>query len=291
VGQHRQELVLVPIRILQRDFILLAWRIVERDADEPDGFARVVVNEVAIRRQSESLSVVGADNAMFLGEERMLALGLFDRSPDSFTILGMNAVVPHLHGCLPARRRRQTEHAEATLGPDRVSGARIDVPSSSIEAGRRCELLETEMRRRKQKIPTRPDPKAAFQKREERISELDGVELMQRYFKSKRILEEEVERTGIWKQTKIEYDLLRAEIDRRSINLPPTGYDDPAFPFTKQTSIRLRELLDRTQYEMTKCDPESVTYPEAARDIGFIGAELRRREKERSSAKDSRASG
>jgi hypothetical protein len=156
-------------------------------------------------------------------------------------------------------------------------------PGDSIhaEAIRRMDLIEPIMTARGQKVPPRPaDPDRGPEKRAERIQNLDGVELMQRYFTAKRILEEESEHTGVFRKTKIEYDLLRAECVRRNINLPPTGYDDPAFVFTRHTTHRLRELLDMSQYELTKYEPDSVTYQEAERDIGLIEAELERRSQE-----------
>src|SRR5262249_42866241 len=72
----------------------------------------------------------------------------------------------------------------------------------------------------------------------------------------KAVLEAEDERTAVWRQTKIEYDLLRDEICRRDIHVPPTGYDDPAREFRKHTTARLNELLDMAQYEVSRF-PES----------------------------------
>jgi hypothetical protein len=148
------------------------------------------------------------------------------------------------------------------------------------EAMRRMDLIEPIMKARGQKVPPRPTsadrPVAA---REERIRDLAGDELMRRYFTAKRVLEEESEHTGVFRQTKIEYDLLKAECQRRHFNLPPTGFDDPAFAFTRHTTHRLHELLDMNQYDLTKFDPSSVTYQEAVRDIGFIEAELARRKR------------
>lgn len=100
---------------------------------------------------------------------------------------------------------------------------------------------------------------------------------MQRYFTAQRVLESESEQTGVYRQTKIEYDLLRAECERRKFNLPPSRLDDPSAQFAHATTHRLRELLDMTQYELTKYGPDTVTHQEAAREIGFIEAELRRR--------------
>lgn len=146
------------------------------------------------------------------------------------------------------------------------------------EAAARMELVETEMRKRGQKIPERPTPaENDVTPREQRVRDLEGTELMRRYFKAKQILEEESEHTGVWQQTKIEYDLLRGECERRDIALPPTGFDDPARLFRQATTHRLNELLDMNQYEVAKYGPETVTHQEAARDAALIEAELRRR--------------
>lgn len=117
------------------------------------------------------------------------------------------------------------------------------------------------------------------------VRNLEGVELMKQYFAAKQILEENAEESEAFCQAKPEYDRLKSECRRRDINLPPTGYDDPAFPFKKHTTHRLKELLDMSQYELTRYPPDSVTYEEAVRDIGFIETELRRRsQKTQSSA-------
>ena len=100
---------------------------------------------------------------------------------------------------------------------------------------------------------------------------------MNRYFKAKQKLEEENDRNDVWQQTKIEYDLLRAESERRNITLPPTGFDDSARMFRQAPTHRLNELLDMNQYEVAKYGPATVTHQEAARDAAFIEAELRRR--------------
>jgi hypothetical protein len=148
------------------------------------------------------------------------------------------------------------------------------------EAVRRMNLIEPIMTGRGQKVPPRPAVSStASSSRDEGIQDLAGTELMQRYFAAKRILEEENELSAIYRRTKTEYDLLRSECHRRKINLPPTGFDDSAFQFTKLTTHRLRELLDMNQSDLTKSEPDSVTFQEALRDIGFIEAELRRRDR------------
>jgi hypothetical protein len=146
------------------------------------------------------------------------------------------------------------------------------------EAIRRIALIEPIMKARGQKVPPRPTvPTPGLEKREERIRNLEGSELMQRYFTSQRVLESESERTGVYRQTKIEYDLLKAECKRRGFNLPPSQLDDSSAQFARATTHRLRELLDTNRYDMEKNPPSSISFKEALRDIGFIEAELRRR--------------
>ena len=148
------------------------------------------------------------------------------------------------------------------------------------EAIRRMDVIEPIMQGRGQKVPPRPataDHSAPSS--EERLGDLAGVDLMQRYFAAKRTLEDDSELSTAYRRAKTEYDLLRAECHRRRINLPPTGFDDPAFQFSKHTTHRLRELLDMNQYDLTKSEPDSVTFQEALRDIGFIEAELQRRDR------------
>jgi hypothetical protein len=58
--------------------------------------------------------------------------------------------------------------------------------------------------------------------------------------------------------------------------MPPPA--NPDRPFADHTEKRLLELLDRNQYEMTRCKPRSVSFCEALRDIGLIVAELQRRD-------------
>jgi hypothetical protein len=146
------------------------------------------------------------------------------------------------------------------------------------EAIRRIDLIEPIMNSRRQKVPPRPTvPTPGLEKREERIRNLEGSELMQRYFTSQRVLESESEHTGVYRQTKIEYDLLKAECKRRGFNLPPTRLDDSPAQFARATTHHLRELLDMNQYELTKYGPDTLTHQEALRDIGFIEDELRQR--------------
>ncbi len=146
------------------------------------------------------------------------------------------------------------------------------------EAVRRMDLIEPIMKSRGQKVPPRPAvPTPGVEKREERIRNLEGSELMQRYFTAQRVLESESEHTGVYRQTRIEHDLLKAECERRGFNLPPSPFEDSPAQFTRATTHRLRELLDINQYDLTKSEPDSVTFQEAVRDIGFIEAELRRR--------------
>lgn len=49
-------------------------------------------------------------------------------------------------------------------------------------------------------------------------------------------------------------------------------------PFGRETDKRLLDLLDRSQYELTRSKPNSVSFRDALRDIGFIVAELQRRD-------------
>jgi hypothetical protein len=58
--------------------------------------------------------------------------------------------------------------------------------------------------------------------------------------------------------------------------MPPPA--NPNRPFADHTDKRLLELLDRNQYEMTRCKPRSVSFREAFREIGLITAELQRRD-------------
>ena len=59
-----------------------------------------------------------------------------------------------------------------------------------------------------------------------------------------------------------------------AVSPPPAN---PARPFAGHPDKRLLDLLDRTQYEMTRCKPGSVSFREALRDIAHIVAELQRR--------------
>ena len=150
------------------------------------------------------------------------------------------------------------------------------------EAVRRMDHIEPTMKVRGQNVPPRPAvPASGLDKREERIRNLEGTELMQRYFKAQRVLESESEHSGVYRQTQSEYELLRAECERRKFNLPSSQFDDSPSQFERATTHRLRELLDMNQYDLTKSAPGSVTHREALRDNGFIEAELRRRREER----------
>jgi hypothetical protein len=79
-------------------------------------------------------------------------------------------------------------------------------------------------------------------------------------------------------------DAVKAEAECRRRGLADTAtkdagnLDPSAEAFRKSTTHRLLELVDLNRYELAKYAPDTVTYQEAARDIGFIGAELRRRE-------------
>jgi hypothetical protein len=151
------------------------------------------------------------------------------------------------------------------------------------EAVRRMDLIEPIMKGRGQKVPPRPAVSDARSPTgDERLRDLAGVDLMQRYFGVKRVLEEESEHSRAYRQAKAQYALLRAECERRNFHVPPTGFDDPAFQFGRATTHRLNELLDMNQYDLTKNEPDTVTFQEALRDIGFIETELRRRNREES---------
>jgi hypothetical protein len=155
------------------------------------------------------------------------------------------------------------------------------------EAIRRMDLLEGEMRRRGNKVPPRPTVSTSIPAREQRVRDLDGAELMRRLFKAREVLAAESEHTGVYRETAIERDLMEAECRRRGFNLPPAVGPEkgtgpvPAFDdFSGHTTHRLKELLDMCQYELTKNEPDTVTYEDAVRDIGLIEAELRQRDEE-----------
>jgi hypothetical protein len=65
----------------------------------------------------------------------------------------------------------------------------------------------------------------------------------------------------------------------RTIAIGPPNATDSEWPLADQTDKRLLELLDRNQYEMTKCKPGSVSFREALREIAFIVAEFQRRDR------------
>jgi hypothetical protein len=114
------------------------------------------------------------------------------------------------------------------------------------------------------------------------ITELSGAELMQRYFAAKRTLASETAGTGVAWEARIEFDRLHGECRRRGFNLPPDGPGPDPLPeverFRQHTTRRLRELLDMAQYDIAKNSPDTIPHQEAVRDIGFIHAELQRRE-------------
>jgi len=88
--------------------------------------------------------------------------------------------------------------------------------------------------------------------------------------------------------------MAEAECCRRGLDsseTPPGTVDSDVVAFRKHTTPRLRELLDICQYEVAKHDPETVTHQEAARGIGFIEAELRRRRANESAQAGSRGKG
>jgi hypothetical protein len=66
--------------------------------------------------------------------------------------------------------------------------------------------------------------------------------------------------------------------EKRILAIRPSG-ENAQRPFAEQTDKRLLELLDCTQYELTKAKPSSVSFREALRDIGLIAAELQRRDR------------
>ncbi|MFL5330490.1 MAG: hypothetical protein ACJ8C4_16425 [Gemmataceae bacterium] len=73
--------------------------------------------------------------------------------------------------------------------------------------------------------------------------------------------------------------IAEAEFRRRGLQIP-SDEDPEVAQFRQATSQRLKELLDMCQYELATTDRETITFEEAARDIGFIEAELRRRREE-----------
>src|SRR4051794_33113379 len=69
------------------------------------------------------------------------------------------------------------------------------------DAANWTDFLESIMRERGQKIPNRPTvPASGVTTREERVQDLEGTELMRRYFNAKQILEQESDLTGIWRR-------------------------------------------------------------------------------------------
>jgi hypothetical protein len=98
-----------------------------------------------------------------------------------------------------------------------------------------------------------PGPLTGIEARAGRIRNLEGVELMQRYFKANQILESESEHTGIYRQTTMELDLLTAECNRRGYSLPPTETELEAMraakPEAKPTRQRRTVLKKRNAYQ------------------------------------------
>jgi hypothetical protein len=197
-------------------------------------------------------------------------------------------VIRQTHG----RQLRQLLFAQHTIYQNYRPGDPIHE-----EATRRIELLEAEMRRRGNKVPPRPvwrepyNPPADDQVpagREERAQNLPDDELSRRIATAKEVLTSESEHTGVYRQTKIELDLMAAEATRRDIHpAVPTPrpaaqtFDAAGFrDFSKATTHRLRELLDMTEYELGRWDPGTVTHEDAVRDYDMIQAELKRRETE-----------
>lgn len=77
------------------------------------------------------------------------------------------------------------------------------------------------------------------------------------------------------RQLRIEFD-----DDPKPRQRPSAKKAPPENGFRRETTQRLRELLDRCQYEVWKFGGETVTSEEAIRDMIFIEAELRRRAEE-----------
>jgi hypothetical protein len=149
--------------------------------------------------------------------------------------------------------------------------------------------LASSPKRQRRRQANRPQQSQAAPTRspnEPAITELPGAELMQRYFAAKRTLASETAITGVAWEARMEFDRVFAECRRRGFNLPPDGpnpapmHDAEAERFRQHTTHRLRELLDMAQYEVSRYDPKTVAHQEALRDIGFIQAELQRREGE-----------
>lgn len=138
------------------------------------------------------------------------------------------------------------------------------------ETGLECEVQKPEQ------------PRSIPLDRIERVRNLPNEELMRRLAGAGEIIASESEQSSVYKQTMIEVDLLEAEAERRNLwtDRPKSKSKDRFRPFAAHTTHRLKDLLDMAEYELTGCDPETVSYEEALRDIDLITAELRCRKEE-----------
>jgi hypothetical protein len=160
------------------------------------------------------------------------------------------------------------------------------------------DLLEHEMKRRRQRVPDRPteyvnavlstDPAISGPaERSKELGLLSGVELMDRLFRTRRRLETDNLETDDFREAEAALEQIEAECQYRNYSLP-RWHRSKRFPVTPKEAPelaafrnvptgRLRDLMSQNQHEVMSNAPDTVTHQDGARDMYFIGEELRRR--------------